>query len=211
MRAKLSTLLNMRLGVDNDLPSLRSRIDQRTNSHDGVATQDDQSQIGRKREERWTAKEGKNMILFYGGHMSQWCYSPMVIDGQTFTCAEQWMMYSKARYFGDIRAGNAIMATNDPEKQKAIGRRVCDFDADIWNKVSFDIVFKGNLAKYQQNQKFKALLLSTNPHELVEASPTDCIWGIGLAEDDPRAQYPALWHGENRLGKVLMQVRREIA
>lgn len=143
--------------------------------------------------------------------MSQWCFSPMVIDGQRFTCAEQWMMFSKARYFGDIKAEQAIMATNDPEKQKAIGRTICDFDADVWDMVSFDIVFKGNLAKYSQNSNFKAFLLATNPHELAEASPTDCIWGIGLSEDDPKAQYPVYWRGENRLGKVLMQVRREIA
>jgi len=151
------------------------------------------------------------MILFFGGHMSQWYPSQMLIDGQFFNCSEQWMMWNKARYFGDIRAERAIMATSNPEEQKAIGREIGDFDAKVWDKVSFEIVLRGNLEKYTQSARLKKLLLSTNPHELAEASPTDTIWGIGLSEDDPKALYPVYWRGENRLGKVLMEVRRIIA
>lgn len=150
------------------------------------------------------------MILFYGGYLSQWYPSQMLIDGKQFSCAEQWMMWSKAVYFGDIDAQNKIMATSDPEEQKAIGRTVNDFDADVWDKVSTEIVYRGNLAKFTQSERLRTYLLATSPFELVEASPTDTIWGIGLSEDDPRAFYPAYWRGENRLGKVLMRVRHEL-
>jgi len=42
---------------------------------------------------------------------------------------------------------------------------------------------------------------------LVEASPLDRVWGIGLAADDPRAADPAGWRGLNLLGFALMEAR----
>lgn len=85
-----------------------------------------------------------------------------------------------------------------------------DFDAEAWNNISTEIVYQGNLAKFTQSARLKKFLLDTNPQELAEASATDTIWGIGLSEDDPKAIYPVLWRGENRLGKILMRVRREL-
>ena len=46
---------------------------------------------------------------------------------------------------------------------------------------------------------------------LVEASPVDAIWGIGLAASDPLAVEPATWQGLNLLGFALMEVRRRLA
>ena len=54
-------------------------------------------------------------------------------------------------------------------------------------------------------------LLSTNDKVLVEASPTDCVWGIGLGKSNPDALDPTKWRGENLLGFALMTAREVIA
>ena len=148
------------------------------------------------------------MHLFYGGPFSQWAHSPMLVRGQSYDCAEQWMMASKARYFGDGRALNAIMAAvGDPAEQKRIGRRVKNFDAPAWAQIAPYIVYEGNVAKFTQNVMLRKALLATRSDELVEASPTDTIWGVGLSEDDPRAFDKSQWRGQNLLGEILMRVR----
>ena len=53
-------------------------------------------------------------------------------------------------------------------------------------------------------------LLSTGKRVLVETSPVDKVWGIGLAQDDDAATNPNLWKGENLLGFALMEVREQL-
>ena len=69
----------------------------------------------------------------------------------------------------------------------------------------------GNLGKFDQNPDVRRFLLGTGSRELVEASPVDDIWGIGLAADDPHAQDPATWRGLNLLGRALVEVRAALA
>lgn len=91
-----------------------------------------------------------------------------------------------------------------------MGRKVKNFDPDIWNEHKYGIVKKGNFLKFSQNERFKEFLLSTDNKILVEASPYDTIWGIGMLETDPNAKNPAQWNGENLLGFALMEVRDEL-
>ena len=146
-------------------------------------------------------------VFFWGGWPSQWHPSPFVIDGQSYRCAEQYMMAEKARLFGDTEVLRKILKATSPRAQKALGRQVRGFDAGRWTAACRDAVYRGNLAKFSQDEELRALLLATGDRTLVEASPTDRIWGIGLAADDPRAQDPSAWRGTNWLGEALMQVR----
>ncbi|UGL62848.1 hypothetical protein [Xanthomonas phage MET13-T1] len=148
--------------------------------------------------------------LFYGGVFSQWYPSPMVIDGVEYGCAEQYMMAQKARVFGDEQALDEIMATQSPAEQKAIGRRVRGFDRRQWDSVSRDVVMRASLHKFTSNPKLRAQLLLTEGTLLVEASPTDVIWGIGLDERDPRCHDPKEWRGTNWLGQVLTDLRESL-
>jgi len=149
-------------------------------------------------------------FFFWGSWPSQWFKADFTIDGVTYNCCEQYMMAEKARLFSDGAAEAEILAAKDPGKQKAIGRRVKNFDPARWNEVCRGIVYTGNLAKFRQHAQLASYLLDTGERTIVEASPTDRIWGIGLSQTDERAQDPAKWEGTNWLGVAHMQVRDQL-
>ena len=159
--------------------------------------------------------------LFFWGHQkpksgiasscfSQWYDSPFVVDNQTYPTAEHYMMAGKAELFGDQASKEQILAAATPGDAKKLGRHVQGFNDERWLAYRFDIVVAANLAKFSQHADLKAFLLSTGDRILVEASPVDPIWGIGLAADDPLAMNPYTWRGLNLLGFALMSVRDQL-
>ena len=100
-----------------------------------------------------------------------------------------------------------IIDAPDPHEAKKLGRKVRNFDADVWSNKCFEIVVKGNVEKFRQNAEIREFLLSTGDAILVEAAPRDQIWGIGLGEHNERARDPAQWRGRNMLGFALTEVR----
>ncbi|HVV84202.1 MAG TPA: NADAR family protein [Kofleriaceae bacterium] len=142
---------------------------------------------------------------------SQWYARAFTVDGVSFACAEQFMMHGKARLFGDAEVAAQILATPDPRTQKALGRKVRSFDEHRWRKAREEIVYAGNRAKFTQHADLLAELLATAGTELVEASPMDTIWGIGLSSSNPRALDRATWRGQNLLGRILTRLRDDLA
>jgi ribA/ribD-fused uncharacterized protein len=139
--------------------------------------------------------------------LSQWYPAPFEVDGVRFATAEHYMMWGKARLFGDEGAAARIVAAGHPKEAKDLGRTIRPFEEDTWVAERLAIVTAGNLEKFRQNPELLAFLLGTKERVLVEASPMDRIWGIGLAADDQRAQDPATWQGLNLLGEALMAAR----
>ncbi len=125
--------------------------------------------------------------FFWKSRLSQWQLSPFVLGGVRFTHAEQYMMYAKALLFGDRDAAGRILAAETPREQQAVGRTVRGFDESVWALFREGVVFAGNYARFDQNPDQLELLFATRGTTLVEASPHDRVWGIGLAADDPRA------------------------
>lgn len=154
--------------------------------------------------------ERSGFVFFWSGWPSQWYPSVFDVDGVTYSCAEQFMMAEKARLFGDKATLKEILRADHPATHKALGRAVTPFDEARWNGACREIVYRGNMAKYEQNDDLRALLLDTGDKTLVEASPKDRIWGIGLAADDPRATKRSAWRGKNWLGEALMRVRADL-
>lgn len=157
--------------------------------------------------------------LFFWGHqpsrdgsiiktcMSQWWPAPFTENGVIYKTAEHYMMAHKALLFGDEEIAARIVAKDSPKDVKDLGRQVRNFDPEKWDKHKYEIVRQGNLLKFSQNEALKQFLIQTTNKVLVEASPVDPVWGIGLAEDHENANNPAKWRGENLLGFALMEVR----
>lgn len=121
------------------------------------------------------------------------------------------MMAAKARLFGDDGLVPEILAASHPSEAKALGRKVRGFDDDVWARHRFDLVVAGNVAKFGQHAELRDFLLGTANRVLVEASPRDLIWGIGLGASDERASDPGSWRGLNLLGFALMETRERLA
>jgi ribA/ribD-fused uncharacterized protein len=140
--------------------------------------------------------------------LSQWYYSPFEENGVTFITAEHYMMAKKAELFRDFKRMEKILLSKTPIEAKRLGREVKNFDEKLWKKRRFEIVVAGNSLKFQE-PKLKDFLLKTGNKILVEASPVDKIWGVGLAENSKNISNPFCWRGLNLLGFALIRVRDE--
>jgi ribA/ribD-fused uncharacterized protein len=116
-------------------------------------------------------------------------------------------MSQKALLFNDKTTFEKILSTDRPGEAKELGRQVLGFDDQIWNEKRFDIVKIGNIHKFNQNPAFADYLINTGDKVLVEASPVDIVWGIGLSKESIYIDNIYAWHGLNLLGFVLMEVR----
>ena len=142
--------------------------------------------------------------------LGQWQLTKFLVDMNEYSCSEQYMMAEKARLFKDGEVCNSIMKSKDPKEMKSLGKKVKSFDQTIWDKVKYSIVLNGNYYKFSQNKNIRDYLLSTGNKILVEASPLDTIWGIGLSRENEKTNNPNTWRGKNLLGFALMEVRDEI-
>lgn len=168
-------------------------------------------------------KKEKFKYLFFWGHtpkdkktidktcFSQWFPSVFEIDGVSYKTAEHYMMAEKARLFNDQENLIKVLEAGHPKQAKSFGRLVKNFDPRAWDDHKFEAVWQANYAKFCQNDELKKFLLNTGKKVLVEASPVDKIWGIGMAQDDANANNPLKWKGENLLGFALMKVREQLA
>lgn len=167
-------------------------------------------------------KGEKLRFLFFWGHtppadghinescLSQWWMCPFAVDGVTYSCAEQYMMAEKARMFGDREMEIKIMEARQPKEMKAYGRAVANFDKDCWDQACYEIVKRASLAKFSQNPRLWGFLKTTKKRILVEASPRDRIWGIGMGKANPDAECPVKWRGKNLLGFALTEARDQL-
>ena len=168
----------------------------------------------RKNKTCWTHSD----FVFFWGHtdrdakltkacLSQWFSCYFEVEGQYYNCAEQFMMAEKARLFGDTETRDKILSEYNQMTIKKLGRQVINYDDEKWKAVRYDVVLKGNLAKFYQNTRLKQFLIDTGEKILVEASPKDTVWGIGMDEFHVDVTNPKKWQGTNLLGFALMEVR----
>lgn len=142
--------------------------------------------------------------------LSQWWASPFTVDGVSYATAEHWMMAEKARLFGDAEAERRVLAAGHPAEAKKAGRLVRGFDEAVWERERFRIVVEGSVHKFAAHADLRGFLLGTGDRVLVEASPVDRVWGIGLAAGDEGAGDPERWRGPNLLGFALMGARERL-
>lgn len=169
-------------------------------------------------------EENIDKVLFFWGHnsnssslgkecLSNWYSEKKFKDPKTnitYCNNEQFMMAGKAKLFNDEEIFAKILSNSNPKQCKILGRKVKNFDGEVWNKNCIDIVSYGCYLKFSQNKNLKEFLLSTGDKLLVESSPYDKIWGIGLGENKAKRMKPEEWPGKNYLGKCLMSVREKL-
>jgi ribA/ribD-fused uncharacterized protein len=168
------------------------------------------------------AQGAEPKYLFFWGHQpardgsvtkscfSQWFDAPFTQDGTLYRTAEHYMMAEKARLFGDERIREQVIAAATPAEAKKLGRQIAGFNEGIWQQERFSVVVKANQGKFEQNPRLREFLIGTGDRVIVEASPVDPIWGIGLAADHADASRPERWQGLNLLGFALMEVRSQL-
>lgn len=171
---------------------------------------------------KYETGERVKFLFFWGHHpakdgsvtqscFSQWWQAPFETDGDTYLTAEHWMMAQKAKLFGDMETAGKILLAQTPAEAKKLGRLVQNFDPAVWDAHKCRIVEKGNYYKFSAYPALREFLLKTENRVLVEASPVDPVWGIGLTADHPGIENPFNWRGENLLGYALMQVRDQLS
>jgi ribA/ribD-fused uncharacterized protein len=172
---------------------------------------------------RWLTEKfdtgGALKYIFFWGHsskhgeevgkfvFSQWYPSSFVVDGVEYKTAEHWMMAQKAFLFDDVEIAGRILRADKPGEVKELGRQIRGFDEVVWSEWRYDIVRTGNIHKFNQDSRLRDYLVGTADRILVEASPVDQIWGIGLNQDFSMIDNPYTWNGLNLLGFALMEVR----
>jgi ribA/ribD-fused uncharacterized protein len=155
-------------------------------------------------------RETDTHIYFWGSIFSNWEPCKIIYDNLLFKSSEHLFMWLKAMYFSDIKTANLILKTNSPSEAKRLGRLINDFDEILWEKKREDVMYIACFEKFNQNQDLKNTLLQTKDKILVEASPYDCCYGIGLKWDDDLVLDEKNWLGLNLLGKILMKIRNDL-
>lgn len=165
---------------------------------------------------------GSVAFLFFWGHtprregpldascLSQWFPRAFEHEGVRYRTAEHFMMAAKARHFDDSAALARVLEAATPAEAKAIGRQVVGYDDEAWERVRWQTVVEGSVAKFGAHEDLRAFLLGSGDRVLVEASPRDRVWGIGMGASHPDARAPERWRGRNLLGFALMEARARL-
>ncbi|KAH0292650.1 DUF1768-domain-containing protein [Aureobasidium namibiae CBS 147.97] len=166
--------------------------------------------------ERHNKKSVRPPLLFHReyeephGYLSQWFISSFThpLTNHTYNCAEQYMMHQKAVSRGDQATAADILRTPYPKEQKDLGRGIADWDDAAWDEIKEKVVEEGSYLKFSQNKELRDRLLTTGDRELVEASASDRVWGVGFNAKSALSKREE-W-GANLLGKCLMKARERI-
>ena len=157
--------------------------------------------------------DGRKYLPFFS---SKCCFSnffpqKFTQDGVEYSSSEQYFQHQKALTFGDHQTAAWIMLTDKPKEARYLGRRVHGFDPVVWEQKSMDVMYKGVRAKFIESDYLEFTLIAYHKDAIpVECNPSDHLWSCGLKIDDPRVLDPKQWLGLNRLGQVIMKVRKEL-
>ena len=205
-------------GVDADRASLNRLLDGWSDApydpyHEWLAeTADALKKAGQTRDRLRVAGREVDAVFFHKpsephGYLSNWYPSPFELDGVRYSSAEQYIMYRKCVIFGDTASAGAVLATDDPGAQQAIGRGAKGYIGDVWAGRRQLVAVRGLLAKFSQNRDLKERLLDTGDAWLVECAQSDAIWACGIRLDGDERFDAGRWRGQNLLGFALMEVR----
>ena len=138
------------------------------------------------------------------GYLSNWYPSPFTVDGKHFVNSEHYFMWKKVMLF-EPELEQLILSTKDPKEMKSIGQKVKNYNNSEWSAVRYEIMKEALFHKFSQNPKLLNNLMWTGNSGIIEASPSDRVWGIGITAVEALMDKP--WKGQNLLGKALIETR----
>lgn len=157
-----------------------------------------------------TTKRSEHYTAFYSRHCpcSNFHPSKFTLDGIEYEHNEQYYQHQKSIVNGDTKRASAVLKASDPYDCYKIGSEVVVKDRE-WENKSLEIMERGCLAKFTQNKDLAKFLLSTGNTVLLEASPVDKFFGIGMSLNNPELFQPEKWPdgATNWLGKILSKTR----
>lgn len=107
--------------------------------------------------------------------------------------------FFQAQKFEEGAYRERIRRAKSPKDAKALGRtRALPILAD-WDEKREGVMLEAIRAKFKTHELLCEMLLNTGDEELIENAPGDFYWGCGRTGT-----------GQNKLGKILMQVRGEL-
>ena len=157
--------------------------------------------------------------------------------GIAFSSAGQFVLYSKAKLFGDELTAQKVMDMNSKElihdflkgsvnaqniitdklklkvwdmyqqDMKALAEQVVSYNDDIWKATLPSIIGVATREKFTQNHDLQESLIACKRKLMVFATPTDKLLGVGLNKEEVLKTPEADWPGENLLGKTLTTFR----
>ena len=130
----------------------------------------------------------------------------MVDSGILFQTVEHLFQYKKASYFNDAHTAKLILNAKTPRIAKALGKKVKDFDEQLWTQVAVQHMHKACTLKFEQNRELAAKLRDIRG-TIIEANPGDSFFSCGLSINDPNLTDQAKWKGQNHLGTILSNLR----
>jgi ribA/ribD-fused uncharacterized protein len=161
---------------------------------------------------------GEEPVFFFMGNpalndnkvFSNMHEAPVQIDGVTFPTVEHYFQWSKAKMFGDADIQGKIMKTASPKSAKAYGKKVKNFDGEAWNEKRDSVMRVAVKAKLMQHPDILKKLRETGTRPIAEADPRGKYWGIGTSAETSKAKDVSRWPGQNKMGKILMELRDEL-
>ena len=156
-----------------------------------------------------SCKVTKDQYYFWGGSnpLSNFHKCDFQENDVSFTSVEQYFVYKKAHHFSDEVAKQKVLTLQDPVQIKRT--MIKGYDKAQWAPMSERVMEQGLSLKFHQDEGMKKALLATEHRELIEASPYDSMWGIGIGLHSESLTDKTKW-GSNRLGKLLMEIRERL-
>ena len=160
-----------------------------------------------KRDGNYTFYWGSNSPFsnFYTGDDTKF-----TIDGTTYSCGEQYFQHTKAKVFGDNETASHILKETNPANMKRLGKQVKGYKQSKWLEVAPELIQRGTEEKFRQNPRLLQFLLETKDTTLVEATSKDLIWGCGVDFHSKNLSDQSTWKGQNLMGKILVEARKNL-
>ena len=132
---------------------------------------------------------------------------PIQINDIKYPTVEHYFQVQKAKEFGDTEIEKKMLETPSAKAVKALGRKVKNFQKEVWDAKKQEIMMRGVKAKFVQHPELQKQLLETENREIGDANARNAYWGIGTSENTEKSKDPTKWKGQNKLGKILMALR----